>query len=80
MEAALVKGRRKRALNLDDDDDGVQWWKWYQVRTQFKTVLMLPLSHQVLMWCNIQVQGQQPKRSNLLSNLHLYHLDQKRSQ
>jgi hypothetical protein len=24
MEAALVKGRRKRALNLDDDDDGVQ--------------------------------------------------------
>ncbi|CAD6244751.1 unnamed protein product [Miscanthus lutarioriparius] len=24
MEASLVKGRRKRALNLDDDDDGVQ--------------------------------------------------------
>jgi hypothetical protein len=24
MEAALLKGRRKRALNLDDDDDGVQ--------------------------------------------------------
>ena len=24
MEAALVKGRRRRVLNLDDDDDGVQ--------------------------------------------------------
>jgi hypothetical protein len=24
MEETLVKGRRKRALNLDDDDDGVQ--------------------------------------------------------